>query len=137
MPASSMVWVILQQVAVLLGALASLLAILGVADRVVGGRIRDRLVRYLRLEDLRGQVDENGEKLDRLHEDHMTTMGAQVAVAQSQQEWTDLFADELDVPEERRPERVTVEELRRRAHERGADFPGQFRRGGGEPDPGG
>lgn len=118
-----------EQLAVLFGALISLAGLFRVIDRFVDGRLRRRLRHYLGNEDLREQVESNGEKLDRLHTDHMTTMGAQVAIAERQEEWTSLLAEELEIAEARRPDPLAVEDLRRRAHARGADFPGDFYRG--------
>lgn len=134
MALSSGAMTVLGNVVAFLTAITLGVGLLAVLDRFIGGRMKRRLQEYLLVDDVQEQVEANGEKLDQLHEDHMRTMGAQVAAVEVADDWFGLLAEELEIPQQRRPERLDVQDLRHRAHDRGAVYPGEFYRGGGPAD---
>lgn len=116
------------------GLAASLIVIatlLGILDRALSGRIRDLLQGWLGIAQTKEAAENNSEKLDSLHEDHMMTMGAQVAIARQTQAVSDIVCEEHDVAEYRRPDDLLIDDLERRAAEAGATWPGEFTRGEG------
>lgn len=108
----------------------AIVVLVGILDRAANGRIRDLIQRWLYIKQTKEQAEANGEKLDRLHHDHMETMGAQVAVARHTQELSDIVCEQHDVDEHRRPDDLKVDEMQQRAAQRGAAWPGEFTRGG-------
>lgn len=111
--------------------IAAILGLIGLLDRGLNGRLRNLVAWWLGVKDLQDTANTNSDKLDRLHEDHLETMGAQVAVAQHTQELGDIVCDEMDIPESGRPDDLRIGELQARANSRGASWPGEFTRGGG------
>lgn len=130
----STAWSFVTEVAVVLGAIVSVLTILRVVDRYFDNRLREWLREYVGQLDVKRGVEQNEEKIDQLHRDHQRTMGVQVAVVETMDELVDAICEADGVEVDNRPDDLDVERIRRQAMESGATWPGEFRRGPDGPN---
>lgn len=137
MVGTEMVSAWLANVVAVLTALTLLAGLVAMADRVVGGRLKGQLRKYLGLDTLEATADEirektqmNDDKLDQLHREHGLTMVADHDLATALNSLGEVVCEEHDVPDDERPPKLDVDRMAERAEEAAVAWPGEFLRGG-------